>query len=102
MTLWASLGMVAILGLLGLGFYTLLASRNLIKVVIGMQLLVKAAVLGLVLAGASNGQIALGQSLAITVLVADTVVAVIGMALAVQVRRRTGSLDVRRLSTLRG
>ncbi len=102
MTLWASLGLAAVLGLLGLGFYTFLASRNLIKVVIGMQLLVKAAVLGLVLAGAWNGQIALGQSLAITVIVADTVVAVIGMALAVQVRRRTGSLDIRRLSTLRG
>ncbi|HMK09393.1 MAG TPA: NADH-quinone oxidoreductase subunit K [Anaerolineales bacterium] len=96
------IGLIVVLGLLAVGFYALLASRNLIKVVIGLQLLVKGAVLGLMLAGTVNGQIQVAQSLAVTVIVADTVVAVIGMALAVQVRRRTGSMDVQRLSTLRG
>lgn len=95
-------GVVAVLGLLAVGFYALLASRNLIKVVIGLQLLVKGAVLALVLAGTANGQLQVAQSMAVTVIVADTIVAVIGMALAVQVRRRTGSLDTQRLSTLRG
>jgi NADH:ubiquinone oxidoreductase subunit K len=95
-------GLVVALGLLAVGFYALLASRNLIKLVIGLQLLVKAAVLALVLAGTSNGQLQVAQSLAVTVIVADTVVAVIGMALAVQVRRRTGTMDVQRLSSLRG
>jgi NADH-quinone oxidoreductase subunit K len=95
-------GLALVLGLLAVGFYAFLASRNLIKVVIGLQILVKGAVLGLVLAGSVNGQIQVAQSLAVTVIVADTVVAVIGMALAVQVRRRTGSMDVKRLSFLRG
>jgi NADH:ubiquinone oxidoreductase subunit K len=36
-----------------------------------------------------------------TVIVVETVVAVIGLALAMQVRRRLGTLDVRELSTLR-
>jgi NADH:ubiquinone oxidoreductase subunit K len=94
--------LVAVLGLLAVGFYALLASRNLIKLVIGLQLLVKGAVLALVLAGSASGQLQVAQSLAVTVIVADTIVAVIGMALAVQVRRRTGSMDVQRLSTLRG
>lgn len=97
-----TLGLVAALGLLAVGFYALMASRNLIKIVIGLQLLVKGAVLALVLAGTVNGQLPLAQSLAVTVIVADTVVAVIGMALAVQVRRRTGTMDVRHLSALRG
>jgi NADH:ubiquinone oxidoreductase subunit K len=97
-----TVGVAAVLGLLGVGFYALLASRNLIKLVVALQLLVKGAVLALMLAGAGNGQLQTAQSLAVTVIVADTIVAVIGMALAVQVRRRTGSLDVRRLSTLRG
>jgi NADH:ubiquinone oxidoreductase subunit K len=95
-------GLCAVLGLLAVGFYALLASRNLIKVVIGLQLLVKGAVLALVLAGTANGRLHVAQSLAVTVIVADTIVAVIGMALAVQVRRRTGSMDVKRLSILRG
>lgn len=88
--------------LLGIGLYGLLALRNLIKVVIALQIMVKGVVLALVAAGSLSGQINLGQSLAVTLIVADTVVAVVGLALAVQVRRRFGSLDVRELSTLRG
>jgi NADH-quinone oxidoreductase subunit K len=91
-----------ILGLLGVGFYGLLASRNLIKVVVALQILVKAALLGLVVAGYLSNYINVAQSLGITVIVADTIVAVIGMAFAVQIQRITGSLDVKRLSTLRG
>jgi NADH-quinone oxidoreductase subunit K len=97
-----NVAVVGVLGLLGVGFYGLLVSRNLIKIVIALQILVKAALLGLVAAGLSSGRINLGQSLAITVIVADTVVAVIGMALAVQVRRHLGTLDVAELSKLRG
>jgi NADH-quinone oxidoreductase subunit K len=91
-----------VLGLLGVGFYGLLVSRNLIKVVVTLQILVKGALLALIAAGTANGQINLSQSLVITVIVADTIVAVIGTALAVQIRRRTGSLDIQEISKLRG
>jgi NADH-quinone oxidoreductase subunit K len=73
--------LAGVLGLLGVGFYGLMASRNLIKVVVTLNL---------------------SQSLAITVIVADTIVAVIGMALAVQIRRQLGTLDIQELSKLRG
>jgi NADH:ubiquinone oxidoreductase subunit K len=94
--------MVGLLGLLGVGLYGLLIERNLIKLIIALQILVKAALLGLIIAGNANGQINLSQSLAITVIVADTVVAVVGIALVVQVRRRIGTLDVRDLARLKG
>ena len=97
-----TIALIGVIGLLGAGFYGLLVSRNLIKIVVALQILVKAALLGLVAAGSVSGQINLGQSLAITVIVADTVVAVIGIALGVQIRRHVGSLDVRDLSSLRG
>ena len=97
-----NVALVCVLGLLSVGLYGLLVTRNLIKVVVALQILVKAAVLALVVAGRASGQVTLGQSLAVTVIVADTVVAVVGMALAVQVRRRLGTLDVRALSTLKG
>lgn len=93
---------VGVVGLLGVGFYGLLVSRNLIKIVIALQILVKAALLGLIAAGNISGQINLSQSLAITVIVADTIVAVIGIALGVQVRRKMGTLDVHDMSSLRG
>jgi NADH-quinone oxidoreductase subunit K len=92
---------IAILGLLGIGLYGLLITRNLIKVVIALQIMVKGAMLALILAGRLSGQINLGQSMALTVIVADTIVAVIALALAVQVRRHFGTLDIQALSSLR-
>lgn len=92
---------IGVTGLVGVGLYGLLAIRNLFQLIIALQLLVKAAVLALVAAAFHIGQVNLGQSLAITVIVADTAVAVVGMALAVQVKQQLGTLDVRELGTLR-
>ena len=93
---------VGVLGLFSIGLYGLLVTRNLIKIILVLQILVKSAVVALVLAGKASGRINLGQSLAATVIVADTIVAVIGLALAVQVQKRCGTLDVKDLSTLQG
>ena len=94
--------LLCVFGLLGIGFVGLMVCRNLIKIVVALQILVKAVLLSLILAGKFSQQINLSQSLAITVIVADTIVAVIGIALAVQIRRRIGSMDINQLSTLRG
>jgi len=90
-----------VLCLLGVALYGLLTVRNLFQVIIALQILVKGALIALVMAGKISGQLNLGQSLAVTVIVADTIVAVVGLALAVQVKRYTGSLDIKNLSTLR-
>jgi len=93
--------LIAVLALLAVGIYGLLAVRNLIKVIVALQILAKGAVLALVLAGYVRGEANLGQSMALTVIVADTIVAVVGMALAVQIRRHVGTLDIQALTTLR-
>ena len=90
-----------VLGLIGVGVYGLLISRHLIKVIVALQILVKGAMLAMIAAGAASGRVNLGQSLAVTIIVADTVVAVIGLALAIQIKRRVGSLDVNDLATLK-
>jgi NADH-quinone oxidoreductase subunit K len=95
------LSALGVLGLLGIGLAGLLVTRNLIKVVVGLQILVKGALLALVLAGRLSGQVQTGQAMALTVIVADTIVSVVALALAVQVRRRFGTLDIQALSTLR-
>jgi NADH:ubiquinone oxidoreductase subunit K len=94
--------LLGVIGLLAVGFYGLLITRNLIKIVMVLQILIKGVILALVLAGKLGGNLGLGQSTAATVIVADTIVAVVGLALAVQVRRRFGTLDVPKISTLRG
>ncbi|NPV56850.1 MAG: NADH-quinone oxidoreductase subunit K [Anaerolineae bacterium] len=91
----------AVFGLVGIGFYGLMMSRNLIKAVVALQIAVKGVLVAMVLAGKLNSQLAVAQSMALTVLVADTIVAVLGLALAVQIRRHFGSLDTTEISTLR-
>ncbi len=94
--------LIGVVSLLGVGLYGLLITRNLIKLVIVLQILVKSAILALVLAGNVSGKPGVGQSTAVTVIVVDTIVAVVALALVVQVRRRTGTLDVSQISTLKG
>lgn len=93
--------LITIFCLAGIGLYCLLITRNLIKVVIALQLIVKGAVLAFILAGNMTGQVNTAQTLALTVIVADTIVAVVGLALAVQIRLRTGTLDIKSLSSLK-
>lgn len=90
-----------VIGLLGVGLYGLLTANNVIRIIIALQILGKAAALAMVTAGYFTAQIQLGQSLALTVIVADTIVAALGLALAVQVQKHCGTLDLRALSTLR-
>jgi len=97
-----TIALLCVFGLFGVGLYGLLVTRNLIKMVAVLQVLVKSALLALVAAGSASGKVNLGQSLAVTVIVVDTIVAVIGLALAVQVRQRMGTLDLRDLSSLKG
>lgn len=94
--------LVGIAALFGVGLYGLLITRNLIKIVMVLQILVKGVILSLVFAGKLSGNLGLGQSIAATVIVTDTIVAVVGLALAVQVRRRFGTLDAPQISTLKG
>jgi NADH:ubiquinone oxidoreductase subunit K len=88
--------------LLGIGLYGLLVIRNMIKIVIAIQIMVKGAMLALVVAGGLNSQLNLGQSLALTVIVADTVVAIIGLALAIRIQQRSGTLDIDKVMNLEG
>ncbi len=92
---------IVILGLLGIGLYALLAVRNLIKVIIALQIMVKGVLVAFILAGSLRGDMALAQSMALTIIVSDTIVAVVGLALAVQIRRHLGTLDIKALTTLR-
>lgn len=88
--------------LLGIGLYGLLIIRNMIKIVIAIQIMVKGAMLAFVVAGALNGQLHLGQSLALGVITADTIVAIIGLALAIKIQHHFGTLNVDEVIHLEG
>ncbi len=96
-----SIGLIAVIGLIGIGIYGLLITRNMIKVIVALQILVKGVLIAFILAGSMQAKVNQAQSLALTVLIADTVVAVIALGLAVQVRKAFGSLDIKELTELK-
>jgi NADH-quinone oxidoreductase subunit K len=94
--------LVSTIILLGVGLYGLLTIRNMIKIVIAIQIMVKGAMLAFVVAGSLNNQINLGQSLAVSVITADTIVTIISLALAVKIQQRFGTLNIDEVLHLKG
>ena len=94
--------LTAAFGMVAVGLYALLTSRHLLRILVGLQILSKGTLLALVAAGQFAGRMDVAQALVVTVIVADTVVTTVGLALAVRVWRRLGTLDLADLSTLKG
>lgn len=94
--------LIAVFLLVGSGLYGLLVIRHLLRLLVALQILMKGVVLALVVAGHLSGQMALAQSTALTVIAADTLVAVVGIALAIRLQRTFGTVDLKELTTLKG
>jgi NADH:ubiquinone oxidoreductase subunit K len=94
---WICIVLVAIAGI-----YCLVMTRNFIRVLIGLELLTKAATLLLVVAGALSGRLAQAQSLAITLIVVEVVVVCVAAGIVLSIYRLNESLDVRKSRNLKG
>ena len=84
------------------GFYALLTTRNLIRALIGLEVLTKAVTLLIVLAGYVSGQTGLAQALAITLIVIEVAVIVAAISIVLCVHRNTGSVDSTQLQNVKG
>ncbi len=84
------------------GLYCILVTRNLIRAILGLELLIKAVTLLLIVTGYAGGKSALGQALVITVIVIEVVLAAVAGGIALRIFRHNGNLDVRELNKLKG
>lgn len=84
------------------GIYCLLVSRNMIRAIIGIELLTKAVTLLFIVAGFVTGKESLAQALVITIIVIEVVIAAVGGGIALRVFRHNGNLDIRQLNKLKG
>jgi NADH-quinone oxidoreductase subunit K len=87
--------------LFSLGLISLLVRRNLIFVLMSLEVMLNAAGLAFVVAGSRWHQ-ADGQVMFIFILTMAASEVAVGLALALQVYRRFKSLDVDELSEMRG
>ena len=84
------------------GLYCILVTRNLMRVLIGLELLTKAVTLLLIVAGYAVGRVALVQAVVITLIVIEVVVIAVMAGVILSIYRHTGSLDAGNLKTLKG
>ena len=76
--LFAHYGLFVIMLMIA-GLYCIIATFNLVRVLIGIELLIKAATLLLILVGYVTGRAALAQSLVITLIVIEVVIMVVAV-----------------------
>ena len=84
------------------GLYCILMSRNLIRILIGVELLTKSVTLLLVLAGATTGRTDLAQALVITLIVIEVVAITVAAGIVIGAYRKNDSLDANALTELKG
>ena len=88
--------------LFAIGVYCVYASHNLIRILIGIELLTKAVTLLLVSAGAVTGRVAMAQTLVITLIVMEVVAIVVAAGIVIGAFRETGAIDTDGLHELKG
>jgi multisubunit Na+/H+ antiporter MnhC subunit len=85
-----------------IGLYCLLTSRNMIKLLIGLEIMAKSAVLSFITAGYARGETFFSQSLVITFIVIEVSIVAVALALVINAYKNTGNLDIRSLTKLKG
>jgi NADH:ubiquinone oxidoreductase subunit K len=85
-----------------IGIYCVIMTANLIRALIGIEVLIKAATLLLIVAGYITGHVALAQSLVITLIVIEVVFMVVAVGIVLGIYRHYGSLDAKNLRNLKG
>ena len=84
------------------GLYTLLVSRNILRMLIGFEVMAKGVTLAIITAGTVNGKIVLSQTLTITAIVVEVIFIAIALSIVMLIQRKKQSLNVRKLTDLKG
>jgi len=84
------------------GAYCILMTFNLIRALLGLEILMKAATLLIILAGYLTHQSGLAQAMVITLIVIEVVVMVVAGGIILSLFRHYKTIDTRKLNQLKG
>lgn len=85
-----------------IGIYCVLVTYNLIRALIGLEILVKGSTLLIIIIGHITNHQALAQSLVITLIVVEAVVITVSVGIVLGIHSYNGSLDLRKIRNLKG
>lgn len=80
--------------LFAIGLFSLIAKSHLIKMVMGLEFLGKAACLLFILGGYLAGDTGISQAVVFTLIAIEAVVAAVALALAILIRRGYNTFDI--------
>ena len=84
------------------GCVELIRTRHMLKIIIGLELGIKAISMFIVLGGWLNGNMALAQAFIVTIIVLEVVVATVLSGIAISIYHKHGNMYIRNLRNLRG
>jgi multisubunit Na+/H+ antiporter MnhC subunit len=93
---------ISIIILCIIGIYCTLVTYNLIRALIGIELLLKAVTLLIITVGYITHHSALAQALVITFIVIEVVVMTVAIGVVLGIRSHNNSLDTRGIRNLKG
>lgn len=85
-----------------IGFFTLILSKNMVRMIIGIELMARASTFLFVYYGYVQGKTGLSQALVVTIILVEVVVTAIALALIVNIFKLNGSLNTKYLNRLKG
>jgi NADH:ubiquinone oxidoreductase subunit K len=84
------------------GLWIMLATFNLLRILIGLEVLMKSVTFFLIVAGFLSGRMALAQAMVITVIVIEVVIVVAAAGIILGLFRKNDSLNTRTTRNLKG
>lgn len=102
MTTLSALFLVASALMVTVAAYGLIVTRNLLRILLCLEIMTKAATLLIICAGYVTGHIAMAQSYAITIIVMEVMMLVVSVGIVFGVYRQNGHLNTDDLNNLKG
>ena len=84
------------------GCFELIRTRNMLKIIIALELAIKAVSMFITLGGWLNGNMPVAESLIVSVIVLEVVVATVLSGIAISIYHKHGNMDIRSLKNLKG
>ena len=94
--------MITAFTLIVLGILMLVMTSNMIRVMLAVEIMLKAVTLLLVYAGNINGQVGLAQTFIVSQIVIEIIITAVAAGLVINIYRKTGKRELRKLNKLRG
>ena len=94
--------LVAGLVLILTGCFELIRTRHMLKIIIALELAIKAVSMFIVLGGWLNGNMPVADSFVVSVIVIEVVVATVLSGIAISIYHKYGNMDIRSLRNLKG